>query len=201
MRELMAILRGVTPDAVEAIGSALIEAGITQIEVPLNSPEPLVSIERLARAFDGRAEIGAGTVLQVNQVDAVASAGGTFIVSPNCDTAVIGATVARGLQSCPGVFSPSECFQALQAGANLLKVFPAELVQPQGIRALRAVLPPETRVYAVGGVSESNLGAWLAAGATGFGVGSALYRPGQSAADTARAARALVSAYDACHAD
>ncbi|MEM9603817.1 MAG: 2-dehydro-3-deoxy-6-phosphogalactonate aldolase [Pseudomonadota bacterium] len=201
MRELMAILRGVTPDAVEAVGSALIDAGVTQIEVPLNSPEPLVSIERLSRAFDRRAQIGAGTVLRADEVDAVASAGGTFIVSPNCDTAVIDATVSRGLQSCPGVFSPSECFQALQAGASLLKVFPAELVQPRGIRALRAVLPPETRVYAVGGVSAANLGEWLAAGATGFGVGSAIYRPGQSATDTAQLARALVSAYDACHGD
>ena len=198
MRELMAILRGVKPDEVVAIGEALVEAGVTQIEVPLNSPEPLVSIERLAKTFGQVARIGAGTVLTTQQVDDVATAGGTFIVSPNCDQAVITHTVESGLASCPGVFTPTECFSALKAGANLLKLFPAELLGPHGVSALRAVLPSDTRVYAVGGVTVDNLAQWRSAGVSGFGVGSALYRPGQSAADTARRAGAFVAAYDNC---
>jgi len=198
VRELMAILRGVTPDEVVAIGEALVEAGVTQIEVPLNSPEPLVSIERLAKTFGQVARIGAGTVLTAQQVDYVATAGGTFIVSPNCDPVVVSHTVESGLASCPGVFTPTECFSALKAGANLLKLFPAELLGPHGVSALRAVLPSDTRVYAVGGVTVENLAQWRSAGVSGFGVGSALYRPGQSAADTATRAGAFVAAYDNC---
>ncbi len=196
MRELMAILRGVTPTEAVAIGEVLVEAGITQIEVPLNSPEPLDSIERLAAALGDVAEIGAGTVLNPQQVDDVAGVGGTFVVSPNCDTDVISRTVGAGLVICPGVFTPSECFAALKAGAHLLKLFPAELLGPRGVSALRAVLPDHTRLYAVGGVTASNLADWHAVGTTGFGIGGALYKPGQSVTDTALKAQALVSTYD-----
>jgi len=165
--------------------------------VHLIGEQPLVSIERLAKTFGQVARIGAGTVLTAQQVDDVATAGGTFIVSPNCEPAVITHTVESGLASCPGVFTPSECFAALKAGAHLLKLFPAEVLGPRGVAALRAVLPANTRVYAVGGVSETNLGDWLSVGTTGFGIGSALYRPGQSAAATAQKAHSLVVAYDA----
>lgn len=195
-RNLVAILRGLRPDEAEGIAAALIETGITRIEVPLNSPEPLRSIERLARAFGREAQIGAGTVLDPAAVSAVAEAGGRLIVSPNCDPEVIAATKALGLVSMPGVLTASECFAALRAGADALKIFPALQLGPEGLAALRAVLPAGTQVYAVGGVGPDSFAAWLRAGADGFGIGSALYKPGDDASRVAAAARALVAAYD-----
>ena len=176
---------------------ALIGAGITAIEVPLNSPEPLESIARMAGAFGDRALIGAGTVLSSPEVWAVAEAGGRMVVSPNTDAEVIAATREAGLLSYPGVLTPTECFAALKAGATGLKIFPSFLVGTGGLRALRAVLPPATQVFAVGGAGPADFADWIAAGADGFGIGSALYAPGRSVADTAARARAIVAAYDA----
>lgn len=196
-RGIIAILRGVTPEAVEGIGAALIDAGIDRIEVPLNSPDPFDSIARLARAFGNGAQIGAGTVLTVEDVAAVAAVGGRMIVSPNTDAAVIRATRAAGLDSFPGVFTPSECFAALAAGATGLKVFPASMMGTEGLKAIRAVLPPGTDVYAVGGVGAADFADWRQAGAAGFGIGSALYKPDDDAAAVAAKARAIVAAWDA----
>lgn len=196
-RGIIAILRGVTPEAVEGIGAALVDAGIDRIEVPLNSPNPVDSIGRLARAFGNVAQIGAGTVLTVQDVAAVAQAGGRMIVSPNTEAEVIRATRAAGMDSFPGVFTPSECFAALAAGATGLKVFPASMMGTEGLKAIRAVLPPDTDVYAVGGVGAADFLAWSQAGAAGFGIGSALYKPGDDAAAVADKARAIVAAWDA----
>jgi 2-dehydro-3-deoxyphosphogalactonate aldolase len=196
-RNIIAILRGVRPEESEAICAALIEAGITTVEVPLNSPQPLDSIAVLARRFGADATIGAGTVLRVEEVRDVANAGGRIIVSPNFDADVVAETKSLQLESWPGVFTPTECFAALKAGADGLKIFPASLVGPAGVKAIREVLPPSTRLYAVGGVAAANLGEWLAAGIDGFGVGSALYRAGRSASEVSRIAHELVAAYDA----
>lgn len=196
-RSLIAILRGIRPEEAVETGAALITAGITSIEVPLNSPDPLDSIARLAEAFGDRAQIGAGTVLTPQAVADVAAAGGKLIVSPNMDPAVIAETKRRGMESWPGTFTPTECFAALAAGADGLKIFPANLVGPAGLKAIRAVLPPETRVYAVGGAGAENFADWFAAGADGFGIGTALYKPGQSAAETAAKAARITAAYDA----
>ncbi|MGC6399342.1 2-dehydro-3-deoxy-6-phosphogalactonate aldolase [Sphingomonas sp. FW199] len=191
---LIAILRGVQPDEVVPIGEALIAAGFTLIEVPLNSPRPLDSIARLASVAGDRAVIGAGTVLTVADVDAVAAAGGTMIISPNTDAAVIGASVNAGLVSLPGMATPSEGFAALAAGAHALKLFPAEGASPAVLKAMRAVLPAGTRVLPVGGIDPGNMQPWLDAGAAGFGLGSALYRPGYSAEQVGERARAFVAA-------
>lgn len=191
---LVAILRGVRPDEVEAIGEGLVDAGFTVIEVPLNSPDPLDSIARLARRLDGRAIVGAGTVLKPEQVGEIAAAGGRIIVSPNANTAVIAAAAAAGLASLPGIATPTEAFAALDAGATALKLFPAEAANPATLKAMRAVLPKDVRVLPVGGVAPDNIGPWLKAGAAGFGLGSALYTVGRGAEDVAARARAFVRA-------
>jgi 2-dehydro-3-deoxyphosphogalactonate aldolase len=189
---LIAIIRGVTPGEAEAIGAAIFEAGIRIIEVPLNSPDPLASIERLARLFGDGALIGAGTVIEAADVARVSDSGGRIIVSPNTFPPVIEAAAAAGLVSLPGFFTPSEAFTALRAGATGLKLFPAEGAPPAAVKAQRAVLPKHVPILVVGGISTGNMQPWLDAGAQGFGLGSGLYRPGQSAQETASKARAYV---------
>ena len=191
---LVAIIRGVRPEEAVAIGEALLRAGIAIIEVPLNSPDPLRSIERLATALGDRALIGAGTVLRAGEVTQVADAGGRIIVSPSADVAVIRATVAAGLVSAPGYFTPSEAFAALDAGAHLLKLFPAEGAPPPVLKAHRAVLPRTVPVLPVGGIDATTMRAYLDAGADGFGLGSAVYKPGQSPETVHAQAAALVAA-------
>ncbi|HKR36069.1 MAG TPA: 2-dehydro-3-deoxy-6-phosphogalactonate aldolase [Steroidobacteraceae bacterium] len=191
---LIAILRGVTPDEVVVVGEALFDAGFRLIEVPLNSPDPLDSIARLAQAFAGRAVIGAGTVLRAADVAAVSAAGGTMIVAPNTNVEVIAATRTGGLVSLPGVATPSEAFAALDAGATALKLFPAEGASPAVLKAIRAVLPAGVRVLPVGGITPGNMAPWVEAGAAGFGIGSALYSPGVGPDEIARRARAFIAA-------
>ncbi|SHE77426.1 2-keto-3-deoxy-phosphogalactonate aldolase [Loktanella atrilutea] len=195
-RPIIAILRGVAPEEAVAVARACIDAGITRIEVPLNSPHPFDSIRRMADAHRDIAEIGAGTVLTPDDVNRVREAGGTLIVSPNCDARVIMATKAVGMASWPGVMTPTECFAALKAGADGLKIFPASLVGPDGVKAMRAVLPADCPVYAVGGAGPDNFADWLQAGADGFGIGTALYTPGLSPDQVATRAKAIVTAYD-----
>jgi len=191
---LVAILRGLTPAEAEGVGDALVDAGFTLLEVPLNSPDPLVSIAAMAKRYAGRAMVGAGTVLTPEAVAQVAEAGGELIISPNTNTDVIRASVARGLVSLPGYYTPSEGFAALAAGAHALKLFPADGASPAFLKAQRAVLPKATRVLAVGGISPDTMAPWRAAGADGFGLGSNLYRAGKSVADVARDAAAFVTA-------
>ena len=195
-RNIIAILRGITPPEAGPAVEALLDAGITKIEVPLNSPDPFDSIKIMADAFSDQALIGAGTVLSVDDVNRVAQAGGKLIVSPNADARVIVATKTEGLQSWPGVMTPTECFSALKNGADGLKIFPGSLLGPDGLKAIRAVLPTGTQVYTVGGAGPENFADWFAASADGFGIGSALYKPGMSTADIAARAKDIVAAYD-----
>ena len=194
---LVAILRGLTPETADDIGDVLVEAGFTLIEVPLNSPRPLESIARLAKRLEGRALVGAGTVLDVAAVEAVAEVGGTLIVSPNTNTAVIAAAAARGLIAVPGFQTPSEAFAALAAGARALKLFPAEAASPAVLKAVRTVLPAGTAVLPVGGISPTTMAPWHAVGAAGFGIGSALYSPGVTPEVLAERAAAFIAAYKA----
>lgn len=191
---LVAILRGIRPDEIVAVADALVEAGFSMIEVPLNSPDPLDSIARIARRYPAPVLVGAGTVLTVAQVEAVRQAGGRLIVSPNTDPAVIGATVASGLVSLPGYFTPTEAFAAVAAGASGLKLFPAEAASPDMLRAHRAVLPPDIHILVVGGIKPEDLERWHRGGAQGFGLGSALYAKGADPADVRRRATDFILA-------
>jgi len=194
---LIAIIRGVTPEEAEAIGDAVQEGGIRIIEVPLNSPDALKSIELLAKKFGDSMLVGAGTVLAARQVQDVKDAGGRIIVSPDTNTEVIATSADAGLVSSPGYFTPSEAFAAIRAGAHALKLFPAEAASPAVLKAQLAVIPREIPVLAVGGVKPDNMRPWLDAGATGFGLGGGLYQPGQSAADTLAKAKAYVAGVQA----
>ena len=191
---LVAIIRGVTSDEVEAIGEVIVEAGIRIIEVPLNSPDPLKSIALLAAKFGDRVLVGAGTVLHPADVGRVRDAGGRLIVSPDTNIEVVAAAAAAGLVASPGYFTPSEAFAAIRAGATALKLFPAEAAAPTVLKAQLAVLPTDVPVLVVGGVKPDNMRPWLDAGATGFGLGGGLYQPGQSAGATLAKARAYVAA-------
>jgi 2-dehydro-3-deoxyphosphogalactonate aldolase len=195
-RHLIAILRGITPDEAIAVCEELARAGISMIEVPLNSPQPINSIRAAATALLGKAWIGAGTVLSADEVDAVAAAGGSFIVSPDFNEAVTARTLSRGLRSYPGVFSPTEAFRAIRAGAHGLKFFPAEVLGAKGIKAMKAVLPAAMPLYAVGGASPENFEEFISAGCAGFGIGSYLYKPGATLAEIAARAKIVVAAYD-----
>jgi 2-dehydro-3-deoxyphosphogalactonate aldolase len=191
---LIAIIRGVTPDEVEAIGEAIFDAGIRIIEVPLNSSDPLRSIGKLATRMGDRALVGAGTVLRVAQVREVRNAGGQLIVSPNTNSEIIAATAQAGMVSCPGYFTPSEAFTALEAGAHALKLFPAEALTPAVVKAQRAVIPSDVPLLVVGGVKAEAMAEWRAAGADGFGLGSGVFKPGNSPEQTGANARAYVEA-------
>lgn len=197
---LIAILRGVQPAEVESIGAALEEAGVSIIEVPLNSPQPLESISILARRFGDRILVGAGTLTRPSQVAEVAGAGGRLIVTPHADTAIVRAAKAAGLIAVPGFFNPTEAFALLDSGADAIKLFPAEVLGPPMLKALRAVLPADAIVMPVGGVGPREIATWTAAGAGGFGVGSSIYRPGDNARTVAAKAEALVAAVRASRA-
>ena len=191
---LVAILRGIRPDEAEAVGDALFDAGLRVLEVPLNSPSPYESIRLLAARFAGRALIGAGTVRRGSELAAVAEAGGQLLVTPHADPALVRAAKAAGMLAVPGFFTPTEAFALLDAGADALKLFPAEAASPAVLRALRAVLPPGTNVLPVGGIGTENMAAWRMAGAAGFGIGSAIYKPGDTADAVAVKARGLLAA-------
>jgi len=195
-RPLIAILRGIERREAASVAEALIDAGIDRIEVPLNSPDPFESIDRMVSAHGEHATIGAGTVLTAEHVAHVYRVGGTLVVSPNCEKAVIKATKTLGMQSFPGVLTPTECFSALKWGADGLKVFPAFQMGTDGLKALRAVLPAETQIYIVGGASPANFADWLSAGANGFGLGSFLYKPGDGVEEITEKAREIVSVWD-----
>lgn len=192
---LVAVLRWITPSEVEDVIAVLVEAGFRLIEVPLNSPEPYVSIERLARQFDGAALIGAGTVMSPADVDRVDAAGGRLIVMPHGDTAVVRAAKQRGHACFPGVATPTEGFACLDAGADGLKIFPAEAISPEVLKAWRAVFKMDIPLLPTGGITPESMEAWAAAGASGFGVGGNLYRPGKTLEDIKTSAVAFVSAW------
>ena len=192
---IIAILRGVSPDEVVAVSQALYDAGIRIVEVPLNSPEPFVSIERLAKAFADKMVVGAGTVLSAQDVNLLKEHGGQISVSPDCNPDVIARAIAVGLDPLPGVFTPTEAFAGIRAGAKHLKLFPAEVASPQTIKAWKAVLPKHVKIHAVGGVTPENMKDWIAAGASGFGIGSALYKPGLPLSNISESAHNLVHAW------
>lgn len=192
---LVAILRGLEPERAVAIAQVLIEAGIELIEVPMNSPEPLRSIAAIIEAFDAQALIGAGTVTSAKTVDDLAQLGASLVVAPNCDDRIIARADALGMLALPGVMTPTEMFAAIESGAAGLKIFPAELFTPAAVKAVRAVLPPELPVFVVGGVNAGNMVDYLKAGATGFGLGSALFKPGKPVEDVAADAREIVAAF------
>ncbi|MBP6817723.1 MAG: 2-dehydro-3-deoxy-6-phosphogalactonate aldolase [Ferrovibrio sp.] len=194
---LIAILRGVQPDEVLRIGDALYAAGFRIIEVPLNSPRPLESIQLLAEHFGPEALIGAGTVLNLAQMEAVALSGGRLIVMPHGDINIVQAARQRGLTVLPGFATPTEAFAAINAGAHGLKLFPAEAASPAVLKSLRAVLPPALPVLPVGGIGADNMAPWIAAGASGFGLGSSLYKPGFTAAEVSQRAHACIAAWRA----
>jgi 2-dehydro-3-deoxyphosphogalactonate aldolase len=196
-RHIIAILRGITPQETVDVCKALISAGITMIEVPLNSPDALTSIALASNTLGDEAAIGAGTVLSRKHVWAVSDAGGTFVVSPDTNKQVIQETVRLQMLSYPGVFTPTDAFRAIKAGATGLKFFPAEVLGPKGIRAMKAVLPPDMPVYAVGGANPDNFSEYFVAGCTGFGLGTYIYKPGMTAADVAARAATAVASYDA----
>ena len=195
-RNIIAILRGISPEEAEPVCEALIEAGLTTIEIPLNSPRPLQSIGLLAKKFGSVATIGAGTVLTAQEVRDVANAGGKIVVSPSFDADVVAETRSLKMASWPGVLTPSECFAALKAGADGLKIFPCSVIGPAGVKAMRAVLPAQTAIYAVGGAGPANFAEWFKAGIDGFGIGTALYQPGSSVPQLRKAAVEIVQAYD-----
>lgn len=192
---LVAILRGLTPQEAPAIGAALFAAGLRLLEVPLNRPGALEAIAILARMAPPGALVGGGTMLRVEQVEQVFEAGGRLLVAPNCNVEVIRRGVALGMLCAPGVVTPSEAFQALDAGAHALKIFPAEMVGPAGLKAMRTVLPEGTPLWPVGGVTPASMAAWKAAGATGFGIGGALYQPGVGAEEIGSRAASFVTAW------
>lgn len=192
---LFAILRGLEPARAVAVAAALVESGFDIIEVPMNSPDPIDSIARIATAFSASALIGAGTVTSVCEVDQVMAAGGRLIVSPHCDPALIRHAAALGMTALAGVFTPTDMFAACAAGASGLKIFPAEIMPPAGVRAVRAVLPAHIPIYVVGGIREGNMRDYLAAGATGFGLGGSLFRPGKDIAAIKADATAIVAAF------
>lgn len=195
-RHIIAILRGITPAETPQVCAALLDAGITMIEVPLNSPDAFRSIADAATMLGGHALVGAGTVLSVEDAERVFAEGGQFVVSPDTNPQVISRTRALGMESYPGVFSPTDAFTALRAGASGLKFFPAEVLGPKGIRAMKAVLPAEIPLYAVGGANPDNFAEYFAAGCAGFGLGTYLFKPGMSATDVAQRAQTAVAAYD-----
>ena len=197
---LVAILRGIRPDEAEAIGEALVDNGFALIEVPLNSPDPFDSIARMARRLGDRALVGAGTVLSVEAVEQVRAAAGRMIIAPNANPAVIARAASHGVPAIPGIFTPTEAFAALEAGAAALKLFPAEGGSPAMLKAMRAVLPKTTRMLPVGGITPESMTPWIAAGANGFGLGSALYKPGQTAEQVAVAAQRFARAWSAASA-
>jgi 2-dehydro-3-deoxyphosphogalactonate aldolase len=192
---IIAILRGVTPGEVVAVGEALYAAGVRIVEVPLNSPDPFDSIAKLAQAFKGRMVVGAGTVLSIQDVNMLKQSGGSISVSPDCNPETIARAIAVGLDPLPGVFTPTEAFTAIRAGSQHLKLFPAEVANPSTVKAWRAVLPRHIQVHAVGGVTPSNMAEWLACGVSGFGIGSSLYKPGMSINAVAESAATLVAAW------
>jgi 2-dehydro-3-deoxyphosphogalactonate aldolase len=192
---LVAILRGVTPDEADSVAAVIVEAGFGAIEVPLNSPDPLASIELIVRLFGDKVLVGAGTVLEAREVDEVAEAGARLVVAPNADHAVIERAVKLGLLAVPGVATPTEAFAALKAGASGLKLFPSEALGPDIVKAWRAVLPRETQLFPVGGVTPERIAPYRRAGANGFGIGSALYKPGASVEEVARTAQVFVRAW------
>jgi 2-dehydro-3-deoxyphosphogalactonate aldolase len=192
---IIAILRGVTPGEVVAVGEALYASGVRIVEVPLNSPDPFDSIAKLAQAFKGRMVVGAGTVLSIQDVNMLKQSGGSISVSPDCNPETIARAIAVGLDPLPGVFTPTEAFTAIRAGSQHLKLFPAEVASPSTVKAWRAVLPRHIQVHAVGGVTPSNMAEWLACGVSGFGIGSSLYKPGMSINAVAESAATLVAAW------